>query len=88
MSKTLSDPAQGELAYQRYPNLERLIQLKERVEVIYVVDGYLASVVRVSDYRVLAEAFGTTIDLALVNLDTKLRGLEVEDLRAGKGSLV
>lgn len=53
-------------------NLENKLGLHQRVEIIYVVDGYQASLVHESEIT-LAEAFGNTVQEAIRELDKQLR---------------
>lgn len=64
-----------------YNNIERCCQLHERVELLYVVDGYDAVLsTKDGDVEVL-RSHGETIDGALDNLDLALINLSLEDVR-------
>ena len=54
-----------------YPNIEPLLGLHQRLEVIYLVDKYQATLF-LDDDRVIAEGNGTSVEQALTDLDTAL----------------
>lgn len=57
------------------PKLEERLGLHQRLEVIYVVDGFNAQLVNEDGYGgTIAEAHGVTILEALENLNEKLGG--------------
>lgn len=66
-------------------NLERCCQLHEHVEIIYVVDGYQASLETENFPEVpLIKAHGTSFVEALIALDKALEGKTLEQVRRNK----
>ena len=64
--------------------ITRLLQLHERLEILYVVDGYLATFSTADGDRTIAEVHGETIAQALVNLEEELKKanyIDVYELR-------
>lgn len=57
-----------------YPNIERLLQLHQEVQIIYVVDGYQAIFYLNESWDKLAESdVCDTIKKAMANLEEKLK---------------
>jgi hypothetical protein len=61
-------------------SLDRCVGLHERIEIHYVVDGYVAQLF-VMDERLVAESRGHTIHDALLQLDALLTFKSLDDVR-------
>lgn len=68
-------------------NLDRLCQLHESIEIIYVVDGYSATLIVGDDGWPFVERTGPTIQEALVNLDAALEGVSLDFIRGGGSAI-
>lgn len=68
-----------------FDNLANCCELKEKIEVVYVVDGFRASLWTTADglEREVSAAYGDTIERALGNLNSRLAGLNVDWVRRG-----
>ena len=65
-----------------FANIEKCCQLHEDVQIIYVVDGYQASLLASDGRLVFMEGkVGETILAALQNLDSQLSEVNHEDIR-------
>ena len=64
------------------PNIERLVNLREGLEVYYVVDGYVATFTTAEGDQDVIDGEGQTIQAALEDLDKKLEGKTLEHIRA------
>jgi hypothetical protein len=64
--------------------LDDLVQLHERISIIYVVDGYSAELITETDDGdlIIREVVSDTVENALAALELALSGLTLEDIRS------
>ena len=62
----------------RYQNIEKHVQLHEKVEIRYTVDGYDVDFISDDGSYVRENAWGETIKSALDGLDAKLANLSAK----------
>jgi hypothetical protein len=65
----------------KYPNIERLMNLHERLEVLYCVSHYEAELTTLDGDSSVAKGEGETIDEALAQLDQKIGNNTIDQLR-------
>lgn len=70
----------------RWSNLDECCQLHEAIRLIYVVDGFQASLETDDGDRDVATARGESIEAALSALDSALEGKTLENVRGGEST--